>query len=313
MLDPAVKKKLESLTRLPAIPYVMSQVMQALDNPDISAPALAAVIEKDQALTGRVLTVANSPFYGFARRISTIDLAIVVLGTNAIREIVISLLVSKFFIKRVNNFDVKGFWHYSVFCGACARVLARKLGYRLAGEAFVAGLMHDIGIVILTQYFSREYAKIVSIQSKYNLPMVEAEKKVLRGTHGDLGVWIAERWNLPGQLCDAILYHHASYLEVKKLEQKTHRPTSETIIEGVEQPLTLITAMTEWFAAEMGFKGWTLEEKPSPLYLAVETLEDIKSHDILSPESAVEMLKREIAEEYEKASAIQAMQEKPLY
>lgn len=313
MLEPSIRRKLESLTRLPAIPFVVSEVMQALDNPDISAATLASIIEKDQTLAGRVLTVANSPFYGFARKISTIDLAIVVLGTNAIREIVISLLVSKLFIKQVNNFDIKGFWQYSVFCGACARVIARKLGYRLVGEAFVAGLIHDIGIIVLTQYFSSEYVKILSLQAKYSISMVEAERKVLRGNHGDLGVWIAERWNLPVQLCDAIRFHHSTYLEVKKIESKMERNEKETIIEGVEQPLTLIVAMAEWFSGEMGFKQWALEEVHSPLYLAVETLEAIKSHDILSPESAIWQLKQEISKEYEKAAVFHTFHEKPLY
>lgn len=313
MLDPKIRRRLESLTRLPAIPYVVSEVMQALDNPDISASTLANIIEKDQTLASRVLTVANSPFYGFARKISTIDLAIVVLGTNAIREIVISLLVSKLFVKQINNFDVRGFWHYSVFCGACARVLARKLGYRLVGEAFVAGLIHDIGIIVLTQYFSAEYAKITTLQTKFGMSMVEAEKKVMHGNHGELGVWIAERWNLPAQLCDAIRFHHSSFLEVKKYESKIEQTEKETFIEGIEQPLTLIVAMSEWFAAELNFKQWALEQTGSPLYLAIETLEAIKSHDILSPESAIWQLKQEITKEYEKATVFHALQEKPLY
>jgi len=154
MLELTIQRKLESLRQLPTVPFVLSEVLNAVDNVNMSAAALASIIERDQSLAARVLAVANSPFYGFSRKISTIDLAIVVLGLNSIKEIVLSLVIKRFFTNiRRDLFDVNAFWQYSVFCGACSRLLARKLDYRIAGEAFVAGLTHDIGYIILIQYF----------------------------------------------------------------------------------------------------------------------------------------------------------------
>lgn len=303
MLDAKIRRKLESLTELPTIPTIMSQVLSALDNPKLSAAQLASIIERDQALAAKVLKVANSPFYGFARRISTIDLAVVILGVNALKEIVMSLLVQKFFSRlRASLFDVKAFWHYSVFCGAAARLLARKLGYKLAGEAFVAGLTHDIGILILIEHFRTKFTEIRKLQSTLGLPLVIAEKKVLNCTHADIGAWIAERWNLPSKLCVAISNHHISYLEIQKniSEMTAH----EVNFNEIDQPLTAIVSMAEWFADQLGFKKWDMYIANTPYYLSKEVFEDLNEDDILSPDSAFEILKQEILEEFQKATIL---------
>ncbi len=177
MLDPKIQKKLDSIVELPTIPTVMSQVLAALDNPKLSANQLASLIERDQTLTAKVLKVANSPFYGFARKISTIDLAVVILGINVLKEIVLSLLIQKFFSRLSKSmFDVKSFWNYSLFCGAAAKLLARKLGYKLAGEAFVAGLMHDLGILIIIENFRKQFGEIRKLQKVKNISLTEKYK-----------------------------------------------------------------------------------------------------------------------------------------
>ena len=311
MLDDKIKKKLESISQLPAIPYVINEVLSALDNPELSANHLAKLIERDQMLTARVLTVANSPFYGFYRRISTIDLAIVVLGFNSIREIVLSFLLQRFLAGvRKDVFDIKSYWNYSMFCGAASRVLARKLGYRLAGEAFVAGLMHDIGIIIIVQYMTNEFKKIRKVQYDLGLSISEAEQAVLKSDHCGIGAWFANRWNLPTQLCKAINFHHNSFTEVKEIDGDNADYSSD--IEGVEQPLTLIVSLAEWFSLEMGMKDWSQEGEQPKLYMAEDIIEDIRDHDLLNPESAIEVLKQELIEEYENVSVLSKMPVKPL-
>lgn len=312
MLNDKIRRKLESLSHLPTIPVVITEVLSALDNPRLSASRLASLIERDQALTTRVLTVANSPFYGLMRRISTIDLAVVILGLNSIKEIVMSFVLQRFFAGISKNiFDIKNFWDYSLFCGASSRFLARRLGYRLAGEAFVAGLMHDIGILILVQFFSKEFALIRKVQQKNNLTFIEAEQLVMNTTHSEIGQWFADRWSLPKQLCDAILNHHKSYIEVIS-ESSVSQGDDNNKLSSEEQPLTLIVAMSEWFAAELGFKIWAMESKPSELYLANDVLSDIQENDLLNPESALEVMKQEIIEEYQKASVLSSLPVTPL-
>lgn len=222
MLTNAVKRKLQTLRDLPAIPTVISQLLRSLDNIDIPASQIAKLIERDQALTSKILQAANSPLYGFSRKISTVELAVVIMGFNSIKEIVISLVVQKFVKKYSKSLiDINQFWTYSVFCGAASRLLARKLGYRLAGEAFVAGLMHDMGILILIQHFNSDFRKIKVIQEEHKYSLVAAEEIVLGCTHADIGAWLAEKWNLPSQLVDAIQYHHTPYHIAIKLQENS--------------------------------------------------------------------------------------------
>jgi HD-like signal output (HDOD) protein len=299
MLDEKIRKKLESIRDLPTIPIVISEVLAAIDNPKMSAANLASIIERDQALTARVLRVANSPFYGFARRISTIDLAIVVMGFNTIKEIVLSLVIQRFFSKvKSKLFDINSFWHYGVFCGSTSRHLARKLGYKLAGEAFVSGLMHDIGVLIIAEYFSEAFKQIkFKVMNDYR-SLIDAEMDLLNTNHCEIGGWIAEKWNLPPQIVQSIRNHHTHFSKFKQNPDNS----VDVNIDEVDQPLTSLVSMSEWFSELFGLKTWINEVKKSELYLSDEIFPELSSHDILDPESAVFALKQEILEEYQKAS-----------
>ncbi len=319
MLDTATRRKLESLHQIPTIPFVISEVMSAVDNTNLSAAALASIIEKDQSLTARVLRVANSPFYGFQRKISTIDLAVVVLGLNSIKEIVLSLVIQRFFLSvRQNIFDLNAFWRYSVFCGACSRYLARKLGYRIAGEAFVAGLMHDIGILIIVEHFSRAFIEIRKLQRLSFFSMVNAEKVVLKSTHADIGAWIAEKWNIPAKICKTISNHHFMYDDLKAVYEKeaksgkSKNPFDSNIMDS-DLGLTAIVSLSELFAQDMGFKTWAEDSKNPPLFVPPELIARLRSHDILDPKSVYDLLKQEILEEFNKASVLSEMATRPLY
>ena len=134
MLNEKIRKKLEARKDLPTIPATAAAVLQSIDDPNASAASLARIIERDVSLTARVLAVANSPFYGLLRKVSTVELALVILGLSAVKEILLSLVVQRIFATmRTEVLDVREFWNYSVYCGSTARFLARKLGYRVAG------------------------------------------------------------------------------------------------------------------------------------------------------------------------------------
>ncbi len=317
MLSKKVQRKLESLKDLPTIPTVMSQVLSALDNPDVSAASLAKIIENDQSLTLKVLKVANSPFYGFARKISTIDLAVVVMGLNTIKEIILSLIIQKFFSKiQKSSFDVNSFWQYSVFCGTSSRVLARKLGYRLAGEAFVTGLMHDIGVLVLVESFHTDFVKIREIQETKSLSLPEAEQEILETTHAEIGAWIAEKWNLPDRLCNAISNHHTYFMDILEEKVKDGKDiqanSDNTAFGAIDEPLTAIVSMSEWFAKQMGYMSWSMDKKPAPLYLSNEIFDGEDDSDFLDKNSAFTILKQELTEEFEKASVFKSFSTKSI-
>lgn len=300
MLNEKIKNKLESLRKLPTIPVVINNVLQLIDNPKASAALIASEIERDQSLTARILRVANSPFYGFARRISTIDLAVVVMGTNTIKEIVLGLVIQKFLKNSSSDlFNIKSFWDYSLFCGSTSRLLARKLGYRLAGEAFVAGLMHDIGVLILADNFSSKFKEIFNLIKTQDLSLIEAEQEILETDHTEIGAFIGQKWNLPEQLCAAILNHHTPYMEINK-----ESAGLEIELDSIKQPLTAIVSLSEWFSDLLDVKQWCPAPKKPNYYLSNEIFEDLSKDDLYEPNSAFFVLKEDIMDEYEKAKAI---------
>jgi HD-like signal output (HDOD) protein len=216
-LDPArIKRITESIIGLPTLPTVVAKMITLVDNPRTSATSLARLIASDQALTARILKLANSAYYGFSREISTVNMAIVVLGFNTVKEMGLSLSVFDAFKygKPNDQFDLNRFWEHSIACGIASRMLARTFYTRFTGEAFVAGLLHDIGKVILNQYFHDDFMKIIELQIG-GISLEEAENQVIGTHHSQIGSWLAEKWNLPRLISRTLLYHHEPWVSQK--------------------------------------------------------------------------------------------------
>lgn len=207
-----IKRITESIIGLPTLPTVVSKMITLVDNPRTSATSLARLISSDQALTARILKLANSAYYGFSREISTVNMAIVVLGFNTVKEMGLSLSVFDVFKsgRPHEHFDLNRFWEHSIACGIASRMLARTYLPRYTGESFVAGLLHDIGKVILNQYFQDEFIHIIDVQSEGH-SLEEAETRVIGTHHTEIGSWLAEKWNLPRIIARSIFYHHAPW------------------------------------------------------------------------------------------------------
>lgn len=217
-IDPAkIKRITESIIGLPTLPTVVAKMITLVDNPRTSASSLARLIASDQALTARVLKLANSAYYGFSREISTVNMAIVVLGFNTVKDMGLSLSVFDAFKsgKQNESFDLNRFWEHSIACGIASRMLARTYLPRYTGEAFVAGLLHDIGKVILNQYFQPEFMQIISLQNE-GMSLEEAENTIIHTHHAQIGSWLAEKWNLPRIISRALLYHHEPWAAEKE-------------------------------------------------------------------------------------------------
>lgn len=214
---PRIKQKIQNILQLVPFPAVAMEVMRLVDNPKTSASKLGEVISQDQALAAKVLRVANSPFYGFPKQISTINFAIVVLGFETLKEIVLSVsLASSLASKLDGSFELEKFWRHSLLVGITTKHLAKDFGYRISGEAFTAGLLHDIGILVIAQYFNKEFQQIAELGKKREFPFDQIERRFLdNSTHYEIGSWLAERWNFPDQLVEAIAFHHQPHLAPK--------------------------------------------------------------------------------------------------
>ena len=205
-----IKKVTESIISLPTLPVVVSKMIEMVDNPKTSTASLARLISIDQSLTAKILKLANSAYYGFPREISTVNMAIVVLGFNTVKNMGLSLSVFDMFKDAEGGalFDVSKFWEHSIGCGAASRMIARRMKYRFVGEAFVAGLLHDIGKVILNQYVHKEFMETLRLASLGKVSLDEAEEEVMGTGHAEVGSWLAEKWNLPKIIVESITFHH---------------------------------------------------------------------------------------------------------
>lgn len=184
-----------------------------VDDPDTSARALAQAISSDQVLTARVLKLANSSYYGFQQRVGTVSVALVVLGFQAIKDLVLAASVVHHFGKTVNDpsFDAKAFWSHAVAVGAASRHLSRLLRVGAPGEAFTAGILHDIGQVVLREYHPESFDEAIRMHRAEGIPLHEAEIAVLGAGHPQVGGWLCRRWNLPERICAAVEGHHGPF------------------------------------------------------------------------------------------------------
>lgn len=205
-----IKKRILSIENLPTLPTVAMEVMSLVRNPDSSMADIVKVIQNDPSITTKILKIANSAFYGMRQRIDTINRALVVLGTNEISNLVTSIAVFKTFPVNPDkpSFDRKKFWSHCALSGEIAKSISIKLGMKTMSEVFTAGLLHDIGKIILDQYFHDDFIEALDLSYSQKLPLYETEKSQFGVTHAQIGGWVSERWKLPRNLIDCILYHH---------------------------------------------------------------------------------------------------------
>jgi putative nucleotidyltransferase with HDIG domain len=205
----AVLHVLEGIRSLPTLPAVALEVIALARNPRTSMKQIEEVVTTDPALATKILKVANSPFYGIRREISSLRLALVVLGMRQVRSLVIGIGVLKALSGGKSGlFDHAALWEHCAGTGALCRMLARRFGLEFDGEEYVAGLTHDIGKLTLYQYMNKEFAQALSEAAERHEPLEAAEQRIMGVDHAFVGWWLADRWGLPDSLVEAIRDHH---------------------------------------------------------------------------------------------------------
>ncbi len=209
-MKPVLEKLSGQIGNLPTLPQVVEQVMTLIENPDTTSAQLADVISTDQALMTKVLKVVNSAYYGMPRRIATLRQATVILGFNTVKNLVLSASIFDSFGSGQGDvvFDRVKFWEHSVAVGTAAKILAQRIRLGEPEELFVAGLLHDVGKVVIDDYLHEEFVDILRTVRDKKCRILEAEREVLGIGHPQVGQMLAEKWNLPDTLTQAIAYHH---------------------------------------------------------------------------------------------------------
>ncbi len=203
-------KLLIKVKEMPPLPQSITQILELTKSTKSSAHDLTKVCERDPKLTASMLKLANSPFYGFARKISTISHAIVCLGLDTVKSIALTSSTQEMLNNEIPAYALeKGMlWQHSIGCATCARIIAKRIGFNESEEAYIAGLLLDIGKIILSNFAEDQFIQIVEKSKNNRISFDRAEQEVLGFDHPKIGGRIIEKWNLPPILVEAVQYHH---------------------------------------------------------------------------------------------------------
>jgi HD-like signal output (HDOD) protein len=211
-MDPAKARNLviDTVTALPTLPEVVHNLLQRIEDPATSARDLGDLIAYDQAISSRLLKVANSAYYGRMSHVATVKQAIIVLGFDEVKSLALGIGVFSTLSASAEHacFDRKEFWLHSIKCALAARIICEQCTTIDRCVAFTGGLLHDIGKIALDLVLSDRYDQIKTVMSSDELPLHAAEQKVLGFCHADAGGWLAERWKFPASLTEPIRWHH---------------------------------------------------------------------------------------------------------
>lgn len=208
---------LRRIRDIPSLPEVVNRIILLLNEPNTPASEIAKLISYDPGLSSKVLRMVNSAAYGFQRQISSIQHGIMILGFNTVRGLVLSASILKMFESQGSGpqgLDHRRFWEHSLATALGARIMATSLRMPDADDAFSAGMLHDIGKVVLDVHFRRDYQQVMELArrkkiSPHGPAFLAIEDSVLQSDHTRVGAFLATKWKLPVTIAETIQYHHA--------------------------------------------------------------------------------------------------------
>lgn len=209
-----VADALKKVTTIATLPEVTAKIVQTVEDPKSTAAALHKIVAHDPALATRILKVVNSAFYGLPGQIGSVERAIVLLGLNAIKNIAVAASLGQLFrgVKLCEGFTAKDLWTHCIAVGVAARELAKQMKLPIADEAFLAGLIHDTGMLVALQVWPDKLREACEAARKSERDFCEVEREVTGVDHQQLGAGLAELWKFP-RSCQLVAGHH-------------HKPTS---------------------------------------------------------------------------------------
>ena len=197
-----VKRKLRKLEGLPILPPIVQRLNRMIEDEKTSIHQIADLIEKDQVITTKILRLANSAFYGFPKKVSTVQNALMLLGINIVKVLIITSSIFDIIYKEDVNL-----WEHSIGVAACSKILAEKLELKEPQEVATAGLLHDLGKIVEKVSFKEDYKKILELVQNNKDPL-KAEKEILGIDHAEIGSFLMRIWNIPDRLIEAVDAHH---------------------------------------------------------------------------------------------------------
>lgn len=273
--EQAVTNAIREISHIATLPEITMKIVELVEDPKSTAQDLHKVISNDPALCSRILKVVNSSFYGLPGQIGSINRAIVMLGLNAVKNIAIAASLAKLFRggELTHNFSARDIWSHCNVTAAAAKMLASALKLGLSDEAFLGGLIHDIGVMVEMQY---DRNKLIEVVRKVagegkgvpQCDMLQAEQEVFGANHQEFGAGLCEKWKFPKSFAFVTGYHH--------------RPMD---LGSDNRTLTCLVYVADRLAADAG-QGFRMDlmnttidpEVRDHLKLTQEKLDEVKNH-----------------------------------
>jgi len=204
-----IRKVIQDEKELPSLSTIAAKVVSMASNEEVSSNQLAETINKDPALTAKILKVVNSSFYAMRKQITTLSQAITILGLSVVRTLSLCISVLDVFSKGSGSqFDYQEYWERSLASAVASKIISKKLGDKEPEEAFLAGLIQNIGSLIFAKYYPEEYAKVLQEHYTLGTPIIDMEERRWGIDHVEIGQTLLSKWSLPPILVNSISYHH---------------------------------------------------------------------------------------------------------
>jgi putative nucleotidyltransferase with HDIG domain len=250
---------IRQIQELPSLPVVVLELLSSMDQDDTDVHVLAQKIELDQGLAAKTLRIANSSFYGMQSKVTSIPQAVSVLGFHSIRTVVTACALTGSFAPVSGGFDFQAFWRHSLATAIAARLLAPHLGVN-PETAFTAGLLHDLGTLVLVTRFPAEHALVRSYRQAHDCQMADAELAVIGIDHAQVGSALAAYWKFPEAIQQAVADHHAiDRLEAGGLPLAVHMANAVALaldLAGVDDALVPPLSPAGWRSIALDQQAW---------------------------------------------------------
>ncbi|MGC9325425.1 MAG: HDOD domain-containing protein [Desulfomonilia bacterium] len=252
---------------VPVLPELADHVIRMALEEEVSVPKIAGLIEKDQSLTARILSLANSSYYKRSRAISTVRDAIVLIGIDAVRTLALGLSVVDMFPSvKDSPLDHKQFWRHSMACALFAQAMMESVSQSLAPKAFCAGLLHDIGKMVLDRMDPDTYAQVISQAASDSRPLVDVEQDMLGTTHAEVGREVLSHWKLPRFYEEAVWSHHAP---VQVIDE------DQFLLSGIVHIANILTHMASIGASGNNFPQTVTSQLLTRFNLSEDVLDEV--------------------------------------
>ena len=203
-------RRLDAIHELPTLSTVVMKLSQLLVDINISAKDVAEVIQYDQAIVTKLLKMVNSAFFGFSNKVSSVQHALMLLGFNTVRNAIIAIeVINAMNTKnKIKGFDIAAFWQHAIGVAVISRHLDEETGHHFRENVFTAGIIHDIGKIVMAHYFGGRYQAALETMYREKINYWDAENRHFPMNHADVGMQLAKRWHLPETMCNVIGRHH---------------------------------------------------------------------------------------------------------